>query len=185
MTTFALCPGEVKNLSFELDPYGGAGLDGIFPLCFIKTADYFTPKISTIFRRLVRVGGFSICWRVGNITPVSKFNSANSCSTHYRPITITYVLTKVCNCLMVKHLNNSAEMNNLFPNLQFGFHKGLGVCDALLTITNFIHKALGSGCEVHMVGLDFSVVFDHVNHKTLMFNLRQLVVGGPFLSIFN
>ena len=34
-----------------------------------------------------------------------------------------------------------------------------------------------------MVGLDFSVAFNRVNHKALIFKLRQLGVGGPFLSI--
>ena len=33
-----------------------------------------------------------------------------------------------------------------------------------------------------MVGLDFTAEFDRVNHKALIFKLRQLVVGGPFLS---
>ena len=34
-----------------------------------------------------------------------------------------------------------------------------------------------------MVGLDFSAAFDRVNHKALIFKIRQLGVGGPFLSI--
>ena len=69
---------------------------------------------------------------------------------------ITPVLSKVFERLLAKRLNNFAEKRNLFPNLQFGFCKGLGTCDALLTIINFVQKALDSGCEVHMVGLDFS-----------------------------
>ena len=34
-----------------------------------------------------------------------------------------------------------------------------------------------------MVGLDFSATFDHVNHKTVVFKLKQLRVGGFFLNI--
>ena len=68
-------------------------------------------------------------------------------------------------------------------HLQFDFRKSLGTCDALLTITNFVQKALDCGSEMRMVGLDFSAAFDRVNHKALIFKLRQLGVGGPFLSI--
>ena len=92
-------------------------------------------------------------------------------------------MSKVFECLLAKHLNNFAEKKNLFPHLQFGFRKDLGTCDALLTITNFVQKALDCGCEVHMVGLNFSTAFDRVNHEALKFKLRQLGVGGPFLSI--
>ena len=118
-----------------------------------------------------------------SITPVPKFGSANSCPSDYRPITIIPVFSKVFERLLDKSLNNFAEKKNLFPHLQFDFREGLGTCDALLTITNFVQKALDCGCEVHMVGLDFSAAFDHVNHKVLIFKLRQLGVGGPFLSI--
>ena len=109
LTTFAFCSGEVKKLLLEHDPYGGTGPDGIFPLYFVKTVNYLAPKISTVLRKLVRIGGFSMCWRVGNITPVPKSGSVNSCPSDYRPITITPVLSKVFECLLAKRLNNFAE----------------------------------------------------------------------------
>ena len=36
-----------------------------------------------------------------------------------------------------------------------------------------------------MVGIDFTAASDRVNHKALIFKLRQLDVCGPFLSIQN
>ena len=182
LTTFAFRPGEVKKLLLELDSYGGAGPDGIFPLFFVKTANYLFPKISTVLHKLVRIEGFSMCWRAGNITPVSKSGCANSCPSDYHPITITPVLSKVFERLLDKRLNNFAEKKDLFPQLRFGFRKGLGTCDALLAFTKFVQKALDCGCEVRMVGLDFSAAFNCVKYKALIFKLRQLGVGGPFLS---
>ena len=93
LTTFAFCSGEVKKLLLELDAYGGTGPDDIFPLFFVKTANHLAPKINTVSRKLVRIGGFNMRWRVGNITPVPKFGIANSC-----PLTIV-LLPSPLSCL--------------------------------------------------------------------------------------
>ena len=165
--------------------YSGAGPDGIFPMLFVRMAHFLAPKISTIFRKLTRPGHFSICCRAGHITPVPKGSSAGSCPSEYRPISFTPVLSKVFERLLAKHLYAYAESNNLFPNLQFGFREGLGSCDALLTTSNTVQRALDLGQEVHMIGLDFSAAFDRVNHKSLLFKLEQLGIGGPFFNILS
>ena len=117
LTTFAFCSGEVKKLLLELDPYTGTEPDGIFPLFFVKTANYLAPKISTVLRKLVRIEGFTMCWRVGNIIRVSKSGCTNSCPAYYHPILITRVLSKVFELLLAKCLNNFADKKNLFPHL--------------------------------------------------------------------
>ena len=94
-------------------------------------------------------------------------------------------MSKVFERLLAKRLNNFAEKKNLFPHLQFGFRKGLGTCDALLAITNFVQKALGCGSKVHLVGLDFSSAFDRVNHKALIFKRRQVLVVLFLVSKLN
>ena len=50
-----------------------------------------------------------MCWKVGNITPVPKPGSANSCPSDYRPITITPVLSKLFERSLAKRLNNFTE----------------------------------------------------------------------------
>ena len=88
-------------------------------------------------------------------------------------------------CLLAKRLNNFTVKRNLFPHLGYSLVsvKILVIVMPFLTITNFVQKALDCCCEVRMVGLDFSAAFDRVNHIALVFKLRQLGVGGPFLSI--
>ena len=79
------------------------------------------------------------------MTPVPKAENADICPSNYHPISITPVLSKIFKRLLAKHLSTYAESNSFFPNLQFGFQKGLGACDALLTISNAVQKALDSG----------------------------------------
>ena len=183
LTTIAFRSREMVKLMLDLDSYGGSGPDGIFPLFFVKTAHILAPKIAVIFRRLIRAGRFSLFWRNANLTPTSKSVTAGSCPSDYRPISITPILSKLFERLLAKRLNAYAESNNLFPSQQFGFRKGLGACDAVLTISDRVQKALDSGSEARLVGLDFSAAFDRVNHKALVFKLRQLGIGGPFLNI--
>ena len=183
LSALAFRSREIKELMLNLDPYGGSGPDGIFPLFFIKTAHFLAPKIAVIFRKLAKAGSFSVFWRNGNITPTSKSVTAGSCPTDYRPISITPILSKIYERLLAKRLNAYAEKNKLFPSQQFGFRKGLGACDAVLTISDSVQKALDLGWEARMVGLDFSAAFDRVNHKALIYKLRQLGIGGPFLNI--
>ena len=91
---------------------------------------------------------------------------------------LQFCLVQVFECL-----NAYAETNDLFPSLQFGFHKGLGTCDAHLTITSAVPKSLDTGCEVYMIGLqDFSVASDHVYHWALLFKaflniIMELLTG--------
>lgn len=183
LTSLAFRSREIKALLMDLDAYGGVDPNGIFPLFFIKTADFLAPKLSVILRKLARRGAFSTCWRIGNVTPLCKCVCGSSSPTDYRPISITPILSKVFERLLAKRLNRFAEGNHLLPSLQFGFRKGLGACDALLTISNAVQKSLDCGREVRMIGLDFSAAFDRVNHEALVFKLKQLGVGGSFLSI--
>ena len=59
LTSFAFRSSEVRRLLLDLDPYGGSGPLGMFPLFLKRTADVLALRLSVVFRRLVRH------WRVG------------------------------------------------------------------------------------------------------------------------
>ena len=92
LTTFAFRSREVRRLLLDLDPYGGPDPLGMFPLFLKRTADVMAPRLSVVFRRLVRLGNFPACWRRANVTPIPKGPPSSSVA-NYRPISITSVLS--------------------------------------------------------------------------------------------
>ena len=56
LTSFAFRSREVRNLLLDFDPYGGFDPLGMFPLFLKRTADVLAPRLSVVFRRLVRLG---------------------------------------------------------------------------------------------------------------------------------
>ena len=85
---------EVRRFLSDLDPYGGNDPLGMFPWCYDETL-----RLSVVFRRLVHLGSFLACWRQANVTPIPKGPPSSSVA-NYQPISMTSVLSKVCECLV-------------------------------------------------------------------------------------
>ena len=66
----------------------------MFPLFLKRTADVLAPSLNEAFRRLVRLGSFTACWRQANVTPIPKGPPSSSVA-NYRLISITSVLSRV------------------------------------------------------------------------------------------
>ena len=113
---------------------------GIIPHFFKRTADVMAPRLSVVFRRLVRLGSFPACWRQANVTPIPK--GPPSCSVaNYSPISIASVMSKVFEHLVSVRLGRFMECSGVLPTIQFAYRKGLGTCDALLCVSKH--------CRVH------------------------------------
>ena len=76
-------------------------------VCFLsflkRTADVLSPRLSVVFRRLLRLDRFPACWRQATVTPIPKGPSSSSVA-NYRPISITPVLSKVFERLVAVRL---------------------------------------------------------------------------------
>ena len=70
LTSFASRTSEVRRLLLDFDPYVGSDSLGMFPLFLKRTADVLSPRVSVVFRRLVRRCSFPACWRQANVTPI-------------------------------------------------------------------------------------------------------------------
>ena len=135
-----------------------------------------------VFRRLLRLGSFPVCWRVANVTQFQKGPPSSSAS-NYRPISRPPILSKVFEHLVSVSLGHFMESRGVLPTTQFAYSKGLGTCDALLCVAHTLHSALEMGQEARMVQIYFSAAFDRVNHQGILFKLCSVGVGGLVLSV--
>ena len=169
LINIAFRSSEVEKLLNALDPHGGTDPIGMFPLFLKETSRVLAPKLSAVFRRLLRSGSFPVCWRVANITSIPKGSPSPNVS-NYRPISITPILSKVFEHLISTRLSRFLERSCLLSSNQFAYRKNLGTTDVLLTISHKIQSA-------RIVQLDLSAAFDWVNHDGLLWKLRSVGVG--------
>ena len=140
---------------------------GMF-LLFLKRTDVMPPRLSAVFRLLVRLGSFPACWRQANVTPIPK-GPPSSSVTNYRHIPITSVLSKVFLHLVTVRLGRFMERSFVLPTTQFA-DKSVrsGTCDALLCMSHTLQSAFESGQEARIVQIDSIAAFDKVIHQGIL-----------------
>ena len=102
-------------------------------------------KLTVIFRHLVKVGSFPECWRLADVVLVSKESS------FYRPLSITLLLSKVAEKIVAGKVSYFLKSKSLLPPSQFSHRRGLGTCDALLTLPHHLQIALHRSMEGRLV----------------------------------
>ena len=93
------------------------------------------PRLAVVFRRLLRLGRFPVCWRVANVTPIPNCPPSSSAS-NYRQISLSHVLSKVFERLVSVRLGRFMEGRDVLPTTKFAYRKCLGTCDALLCVAH-------------------------------------------------
>ena len=62
----------MKRILLDFDSYGGTDPLGMFHLFLKRTADVMAPRLSVVFRRLVRLGSFPALLETGQCHPNSE-----------------------------------------------------------------------------------------------------------------
>ena len=75
------------------------------------------------------------------------------------------------------------ERSGVLPTTQFASRKGLGTCDALWCVSHTLQSLLESGQEARIVLIDFSAVFDRVNHQCVIYRLCCVGIGCFGLTV--
>ena len=102
-------------------------------------------------------------WKHAYVTPVYK-KGDKSDPKNYRPISLTSVICKTMEHIIVSQLMKHLESTNILTDNQFGFREHHSCESQLLVTVNDIAKAINNKLQVDLAVLDFSKAFDKVAH---------------------
>lgn len=133
-----------------------------------------------MYNQLLSVGHVPCEWLVAHIVPVHKKGITTDVS-NYRPISLTCVLSKILERIVVGRLSDHLERNNILHPAQHGFIKHRSTCTNLLESFNDWSISVQSKEQVTIVYIDFTKAFDLVSHQKLFAKLHSYGVRGNVL----
>lgn len=154
------------------------GLDNI-PAWFLRIgAPFLTAPIADLMNMSLSSSVVPKQWKAASILPVPKI-SAPSTLSDYRPISITPVLSRILERIVVT--------DYVYPSLQFpppglsfsdqfAFQPTASTTAALIHLLHTITKLLDTNPYVVVYALDFSKAFDSVRHSEVLDKYSRLKI---------
>lgn len=172
---------EIEKVLMQLDPNTSMGPDGVHPLLLKECAATIAYPIRLIATKSMVEGALPIQWKSSNITPIFK-KGVHSEPLNYRPVSLTSVVCKAIERIVVTRLNQYLQDNHIINDCQYGFQKGKSVEEQLLLTYNDITRWYDEGHPVDLVLFDFAKAFDTVNHVILLKKLHKIGIKGNVLK---
>jgi len=178
---FEITEEGVYNLLSNCDTSKSPGPDSLHPYALKATAAEISPIITHIFKQSLESGTVPSQWKHAYVTPIFKKGS-KAHPGNYRPISLTSVVCKTMEHIMVSQIMKHLEDQNILSDNQFGF-RSKHSCESQLLITiNDIAKDIDRNLQVDAAILDFSKAFDRVAHSRLLYKLNYYGIRGNVLQ---
>ena len=116
----------------------------------------------------------------GVITPVPKKGKNKSSCSSYRPITVSPILCKLFELLVIDDINQACST----PDHQFGFKKGYSREHVHTIIANVLVEIEESGETVIMAGHDVSRAFDSGIHPQLLLSAEARGLNRSIVRVY-
>ena len=153
---------EVKWALGSITMNKASGGDGIPVELFQILKDDAVKVSHSICQQIWKTQQWPQYWKRSVFIPIPKKGHAKECS-NYR--TIALHISKV----MLKILQTSLQqyVNHELPDVQAGFRKGRGSRDQIASIQWIIKKAREFQRNIYFCFIDYTSVFDYVDHNKL------------------
>nr|CAH7737089.1 unnamed protein product [Callosobruchus chinensis] len=148
-----------------------AGPDGLTLEMVKLCSPVIVPFLTHVYNESIRTSKFPSDWKRAFVLPLPKVSLPQN-ESELRPISLLCVLSKIFEKAIYEQVIRFLERNNLIPEYQSGFRKGLSTTTAMLNVLDDILQASDREKTTALVLLDFTKAFDTVNHKLLIAKLQ-------------
>ncbi|KAK3101100.1 hypothetical protein FSP39_000927 [Pinctada imbricata] len=132
----------------------------------IKTAgEAILQPIASIFTSIMHLKHVPSDFKSGILHPIHKKGKDPANVTNYRGITVTSILGKIFEHVILKQIEESLPLNQ--STLQFGFTKGISPLMAALIVSETISEYMENNRPIYMSFLDSQKAFDVVAHTSM------------------
>ena len=176
-----ITPTEVKKKLAKLRTDKSCGPDGVHPLLLNKLADTMCVPLSIIYQTSISTASVPNTWKEGIVTALFK-KGKKSDPGNYRAITLTSIVCKLLERIIVEVLVKHLKKNNLQNKQQHGFTLKKSTVTNLIEALNVWSEALSHGLPVDIIYLDYEKAFDKVPHQRLLLQLSKFGIGGNILQ---
>ena len=139
------------------------------------------PILLHIYKKSVEESKLPKQWKDAEITPIYK-KDARNLPKNYRPVSLTSIICKIIEKLIVVDIINHIKANKLNCQEQHGFTANKSTTTNLLEALNVITEAQMHGIPVDILFLDYQKAFDTVPHHRLIRQVESFGIEGLALK---
>ena len=111
---------EVEKLLKELNPNKASGPDQLSPRILKELHHELAPSVTFIFQKSLDLGQTPIDWKHAFVCPIYKKGPRHE-PANYRPVSLTCILCKLMEHIVVSNIMKHLERNNILSEFQHGF----------------------------------------------------------------
>lgn len=166
---------EVNTIIKELKNKKSPGHDKITVFMIKNLPNKVTRLLTIIFNAIARLNYFPTSWKNASIILIPKPGKPPELVSSYRPISLLPILSKICEKLVKKRLQEVITSKNILPSHQFGFREKHSTIEQVNRVTQKIFNSFEENSYCNTVFLDVAQAFDKVWHEGLLYKLREIL----------
>ena len=174
-----ICVEEIEKTLKNLKLGKSGGLDGLSPEHIVYGGEVLKIWLKKIFNRLLTLEELPDCLKVGLVVPIYKRQGKDPLLvSSYRGITLSSVLSKVLEIILLQRLSSPLEEQGFPDQLQTAYQKGVSCMDAIFATQETLTNHLRDGCQPYLCLFDIEKAFDSVELPILLQHLFYIGING-------